>query len=271
MLFAANGLSNTAHEENDYSALMDSIDGPQLAVFLPAMAVKLPPNISLFISTLKSAVSMQPKDLLMEEVTPEILKGEDEEENPTEPFNDRIAIIGYDNMEPIDEVEEIRILFLTQVAGVALMFIGYFCHSLLATAIMERMKINLKEFFIWGNIINLILASYLPLTTAMFISVVGLDWDDEKGAINILNNLWSIVMLHVWLATPVVIMIMLYRGREDIGKLRPDAKVKKDRMKADWKDHWVRAKQQREKDKENPEDCMSKVRSIFFCKRKEPD
>ena len=71
-LMACNGGMNTMYESLDYMTLMDAIDGPQLAVFIAAMDVKLPPNVNYFLSSIKEAVAIEPSDKLKPEGAPAI-------------------------------------------------------------------------------------------------------------------------------------------------------------------------------------------------------
>jgi len=63
LLFANGGL-NTVFEELDYSALMDAIEGPQLIAFIGCLAVKLPANLNLMLSSIKYATSVEPGALI---------------------------------------------------------------------------------------------------------------------------------------------------------------------------------------------------------------
>ena len=64
--------------------------------------------------------------------------------------------------------------------------------------------------------IDLILMAYMPVCVAMFISTVGMQWEEMNSAV-LLNNLWTIFMLHAWLLCPVFMFIVLYRNRKNIG------------------------------------------------------
>ena len=63
-LIGTNGSLNTMFESLDYQALMDAIEGPQLLAFIPAMDVKLPPNVNYFLSLIKEAVTVEPSEKL---------------------------------------------------------------------------------------------------------------------------------------------------------------------------------------------------------------
>jgi len=60
---------------------------------------------------------------------------------------------------------------------------------------------------LWGSLIDLIMINYLPVTTSMFISVVGLQWSDDIPTSIILCNIWTLITLHAWLICPVVLLI----------------------------------------------------------------
>ena len=50
IMLGVNGVLNTCFESLDYQALMDAIEGLQLIAFIPAMNVKLPPNVNYFLA-----------------------------------------------------------------------------------------------------------------------------------------------------------------------------------------------------------------------------
>ena len=56
----ANGGLNTVFDELDFSALMDAIEGAQLNSFVAALDVKLPANVNLMLSYIKSAAAIEP-------------------------------------------------------------------------------------------------------------------------------------------------------------------------------------------------------------------
>ena len=60
IMFGVNGILNTAFESLDYQALMDAVEGLQLIAFIPAMNVKLPPNVNYFLAAIKEAAVVEP-------------------------------------------------------------------------------------------------------------------------------------------------------------------------------------------------------------------
>lgn len=94
----------------------------------------------------------------------------------------------------------------------------------------ERFADNMQSFSLWGSIINLILVSYLPVCISMFISVVGLQWEDINSAVR-LNNIWTIFMLNAWLLCPVVLFCVIFKNRHNIGKLENVAEQQMDYSK----------------------------------------
>ena len=59
-LMFANGGFNSMFDELDYSTLIDAIEGPQLNSFIAALDVKLPANVNLILSYIKSAAAIEP-------------------------------------------------------------------------------------------------------------------------------------------------------------------------------------------------------------------
>ena len=60
---------------------------------------------------------------------------------------------------------------------------------------------------------------YLPVLISAFISLVGMQWEENTSATTA-NNVWTIFMLYSWLLMPPLLLYVLYRNRKEIGKLR---------------------------------------------------
>ena len=63
---------------------------------------------------------------------------------------------------------------------------------------------------------------YLPVLISAFISLVGMQWETNTSAATA-NNIWTIFMLQSWLLMPPLLLFVLYRRRDEIGKLRGGA------------------------------------------------
>ena len=138
----------------------------------------------------------------------------------TEPLNDQIATLGYDNMTPMSEIGTTSVMMATQIGCLLIMLISAYCHKKIGSMLAERFKDNMQGFTLWGSFIDLILLTYLPVCMAMFISTVGLQWDETNSAV-LLNNIWTIFLLHAWLLFPVFLFISFYKNRANIGKKDP--------------------------------------------------
>ena len=97
---------------------------------------------------------------------------------------------------------------------------------------------------LWGTLINLILIAYLPTMISMFISTVGLQWEDtgDYSSAIMYNNLWTIFMLNTWLLCPLVLFIVFYRNRNQVGeqkKVPKSALLNRDASKVKWKKDWL--------------------------------
>ena len=110
-LMASNGGLNTVFESLDYTALLDAIEGPQLCAFIPAMDIKLPPNVNYFLASIKDAVAVEPSDKLKPNGAPDIHENAFGEQPETEPLNDRIATLNYDSMTPAAEISTVSTMF----------------------------------------------------------------------------------------------------------------------------------------------------------------
>ena len=172
-MLAVNGLLNTPVTDLDFSALMDAIEGPQLNTFLPGMDFKMPPNANLMLSEMKSAASIEPSGLLNTDGSPTVLQNMFGEIPSTEPLNDRLATIGYENMTPIAEISTSSFEFFIIVFGIISMFILFIWNKKGNSMLAGLWKDNFGDFVLWGTVINVILANYLPVLVATLISCVG--------------------------------------------------------------------------------------------------
>lgn len=238
-LLGANGGLNTMFESLDYSALMDAIEGPQLAAFIPAMNVKLPPNVNYFLSTMKDATAVEPSEKLKPDEAPSISDNVFGEQPESEPLNDRLATIGYESMTPAAEVSTVSTMFGMQLGGVLIMFISHFGHKQMGSMLAERFKLNMQNFVLWGTLINLIMIYYLPVLISTFISVVGMRWETDTTAA-LANNIWTLMLLQSWLLCPPLMFLVLYRNKNDVGRFKLGAVPTRDPMKVKWKLDWAK-------------------------------
>ena len=96
----------------------------------------------------------------------------------------------------------------------------------------------MRNFVLWGTLINLIMINYLPVIVSTFISIVGMQWEVDTSAATA-NNVWTILMLQSWMLCPPLMFIVLYRNRNEIGQLKKGAEVKRDPSKVKWKLDWA--------------------------------
>ena len=212
-LLGANGITNSLWEGNDFSALMDSIDGTQMLAFVPAMNVKMPPSAGIFLSIVWEAATIEPGTILGQTCPPpSIPEGFFGPLPETEPLNDRVAILGYENMTPITEVGTVSILFMIQTVGFLIFAINVCIHrNRPHNFTAERFKKNFGGMVLWGSFINLILIAWLPVLVSVFISVVGIQWEGATGA-QIGSNIWALFMLNAWLIAPFLLFIIFMRN-----------------------------------------------------------
>lgn len=138
------------------------------------------------------------------------------EQPETEPLNDRLAMLEYDDMTPVAEIGTVSVMFAMQIGGVFILFFSYFCHRKTGSMLAERFQMNMQQFLLWGTLINLIIINYLPILISTFISVVGMQWEDSSSAA-VGNNIWTIFMLESWLLCPPLLFFVLYKNRQEIG------------------------------------------------------
>ena len=58
------------------------------------------------------------------------------------------------------------------------------------------------------------LANFLPVLMSCLISVVGMNWDYEPTGAQIWTNIWTVLMLSVWLLVPIVMVVILFKNRK---------------------------------------------------------
>ena len=129
LLLGANGLMNTSFESLDFQALMDAIEGPQLIAFIPAMNVKLPPNVNYYLASIKEVAAVEPSDKMRPDGEPSMANNVFGEQPETEPFNDRVATIGYEDMTPAAEIGTVSVMFAMQIAGALILYASLCCHK----------------------------------------------------------------------------------------------------------------------------------------------
>ena len=148
-------------------------------------------------------------------------------------------------MHPVSNLGTVSGLFLMEVAGLLIMMFSYFCHNKTGSMLASRIGVNMKSFFLWGTMINIVMMAYLPMLMATFISCVGMQWGEEVDTPMLLSNLWTIFMMCSWIAGPVFLFIIFAYRREQIGmrspmlKQRPENE-KRDVAKVSWKQSWAK-------------------------------
>lgn len=151
----------------------------------------------------------------------------------SEPLNDEIATIGYDNTAPLAEVGTVSVIFMINVGLLVLMLLAAFCHNKIGSMASERVKQNFESFALWGSILDVILMAYLPVCVAMFVSTVGMQWQETNGSV-VLSNMWTIFMLHAWILCPIFLFIVLFRNRKNIGiKTQPCEEPKEEQKEGE--------------------------------------
>ena len=144
IMLGVNGVVNASFESLDFQALMDAIEGLQLLAFIPAMNVKLPPNINYFLASIKEAASAEPSDKMRPKGKPTMAKNVFGEQPETEPLNDRIATIGYEDMTPAAEIGTVSVMFASQIAGALILYFCLFCHNKTGSMLSRVIARNLK-------------------------------------------------------------------------------------------------------------------------------
>ena len=248
VLMGTNGISNSLWEGNDFSALMDSIDGIQMITFIPAMNVKIPAGTNILLDTIWEAATMEPGSILGSTCPPDsIPEGFFGHLHETEPLNDRFATLGYDTMTPVTKTGTTFIIFLILTIGLLIFFINVCIHKRRPyNFTAERYKWNFAGMVLWGSMINLIIVAYLPVLIAVFISMVGIHWaDSDKPEIG--HDIWAIFMLNAWVIAPFLLFIIFMRNPGRIGELHPIVQDDKDLLNRDpskvyWKRQWGKEK-----------------------------
>ena len=160
----------------------------------------------------------------------------------SEPLNERVETLGYEDMTPLDTVGTASVLFTIWACGIIIMLICYCCSCATGSMCCRRCGNNLQSVTLWGSLINLVLVFYLPVMVATFISTIGLRWKDAGDSELAVaeNNFWTVFMLNFWLICPILVFIMLWRSRKDVGSAQKDARPKRDESKVQWKRDWLK-------------------------------
>ena len=109
-----------------------------------------------------------------------------------------------------------------QVGLILLTLIGIIVHTTSHKIVADKLQMCLGNLVLWGGLINLVLLSYLPLCISMFVSLIGLRWEDLSSK-DFFNNMCVVVMLYSWVFMPAILFIRLYHSRNEIGELEPGA------------------------------------------------
>ena len=107
------------------------------------MGVELPPEVSTFYATIRSAVSVEPTEMLLGEEVTTVLFEVFGETPPSEPLNTHLASIGYTDMIPMDEISTTSVMFATEIFGILLILFSFFVSSKCGSALAERCGVNL--------------------------------------------------------------------------------------------------------------------------------
>jgi hypothetical protein len=102
------------------------------------MDIKLPPNVNEFLASLKEASTIEPSDHLLPEGKPSMADNVFGEQPESQPLNDRLATLGYEDMTPAAEIGTVSVMFGLQVGGALILFFSYFCHKKTGSMLAER-------------------------------------------------------------------------------------------------------------------------------------
>jgi hypothetical protein len=256
---AVNGIINMQWDELDFTTLFEAIEGPQAIAFVGAMNVSLPANVQIFLSSMRSASSVDTEDMTTDDGKPTADEDVYGEEPVSEPLNDNIAAIGFPSMDASPKIAKVSVMFAMQAGGILILLFSYFGHRRTGSMLADRVGLNLQKLCLWGTLINLIMLNYLPVTVALFINVVGFEWNQRADSFVIFKNTWTLFMISAWIACPLFLMIQLYRKRTKIGSLKDGANVFKDFHKVKYSDEWLKYKKLQEEGKK-PYGIFSKKR-----------
>ena len=192
--------------------MIDAIEGPQILSYLAGMDVKMPPDVNIFLATIKNAASVEPSYLFRSEDDPSIAEMVFGELPESEPLNDRLERMGYLSLIPIDEVESVSVEMMVAVSALIFMILLFYCKSFRRSYLAGIWQEKIGEFVLWGTFIDIITINYLPVITATFISVIGLQWNDLNSNM-LYTNLWTIFMLSCWVSFPIIMLFAIMRER----------------------------------------------------------
>lgn len=86
-----------------------------------------------------AAVSIDVEEAVLEEVDDKIVDGVFGDSLPfSQPLNDELATIGYEDTAPLAQVGAISVMMMCQVFFLVVMLVGAFCHSRIGSMLSER-------------------------------------------------------------------------------------------------------------------------------------
>ena len=216
--------------------------------FIPAMNVRIPAGANILLDTLWEGATMEPGSIFGSTCPPiSIPEGFFGKLHETEPLNDRFATLGYDTMTPVTKTGTTSINFMILTIGILIFAINVCIHKRRPyNFTAERVKWNFANFILWGALINLVVVAYLPVMIAVFISIVGLHWEDSDGP-ELGHDIWAIFMMNAWLIAPFLLFIVFMRNPNRIGELHPIVEDDKELLQRDpskvyWKRQWGKEK-----------------------------
>ena len=132
------------------------------------------------------------------------------------PLNTRFSNLGYTSLVTIDNFGFQFLLIAIQLVAVAFLILTFIFRK---HSIFQGLYRRTNEWILFGVIVDIILAAYLPILISLFLGVVGLDWNYDKlnGTI-VFNNLMTIGLTVFYVAFPGILFIFLYANRVSIGR-----------------------------------------------------
>ena len=205
---------NTFFSGLSYMAAFDALDSLQILGFSPLINIEFPNNADVFLSNLvdTSHDSFIHTTLDRTVGIDMIFDG-----LPQRKFglNSRYSNFGYTSIVTIQNLGYKFVILFLQTVVIGLLVIA-FCGRRLPC--VSKLYDKLRDWILFGLILDLILITYLPILINLFVGVAGIDWLDENlNSQIVFNNVMTIALAMIHLFIPFLIMVYLHSNRHRIG------------------------------------------------------
>ena len=100
--------------------------------------------------------------------------------------------------------------------GLAVLIVGF---GFRRWDIIEGVYVRFRDWILYGVIIDLVLAAYLPVCINLLVGVASMNWIDADNG-EMFSNIMTILLTLFYFFVPFAIFIHIYVNRHKIGQLK---------------------------------------------------